>query len=131
MKEILLYCDGYTSNRLMEALTPVVGEHAKLELRPRTPRVRSPTVDPTVLAGIIQAGATMLAAVLIALIDWRRHSDQSRRDREHDARLSDRPIRIVGADGVSIEVPLDVDERTLRNVVEQVRQTEVPRIYLR
>jgi len=128
MKEVLIHAEGYTSDTLMRTLAPYLAESATLELRPRPP-MRSPVVDPNVLAGIIQAGATVVTALIAGLIGWRRSQGQTPEPNDR-SKTADPPIRIYGADGVIIEIPLDVDKETLAALVERVRQTERPRIQL-
>jgi hypothetical protein len=127
MEEVLIHCDGYTSDTLMKALAPYVKGGATLELRPRTVPIRSP--DPNVLAGIIQAGATVATALIAGLIEWRRANARASSP-DARARQGDRPIRIYGSDGITVEIPLDVDGETLALLVERVRQTEKPHIQL-
>ncbi|MFL5386157.1 MAG: hypothetical protein ACJ8GN_26880 [Longimicrobiaceae bacterium] len=129
MEEALIQCEGYTSDALMKALAPYVEGSAVLELRPRRARVRSPQVDPNVLAGIIQAGATVATALIAGLIGWRRSAGRTPATGDR-TNPSNRPIRIYGAGGVIIEIPLDTDEETLAVLVERVRQIDRPRIHL-
>jgi hypothetical protein len=129
MKEVLIQCEGYTSGALMRALAPYVEGSATLELRPREARMRSPEIDPNVVAAIIQAGATVVTALIAGLIGWRRSAERTPKAGER-TNTADRPIRIYGADGTTIEIPLDTDEKTLAMLVERVRQIEKPRIHL-
>jgi hypothetical protein len=126
MTEAVFSCEGYTSEALEEALKPYVQGAVELEVRPRTVRVRSPVVDPNVLAGVIQAGATVLTTLISGLIAWRRDRDRA----AGQAAASAHPIRIYGADGTVVEIPVDTDARTLSSLIEQVRQTPRPRIEL-
>ncbi|HET6233076.1 MAG TPA: hypothetical protein VFE05_23565 [Longimicrobiaceae bacterium] len=129
MTEVLIQCEGYTSDELMRALVPYVDGTALLEVRPRKVTMRSPALDPNVLAGIIQAGAGVLTALITGLVGWRRAREQASGP-DGGTGAPARPIRIFGADGTVIEIPLNADEKTLALLVEQVRRIERPRIEL-
>ncbi|HEX8213299.1 MAG TPA: hypothetical protein VF584_24195 [Longimicrobium sp.] len=123
MKEVLIYCEGSSSREMMMALGPFLAGSATLELRPRSMRVRSPVIDPNVLAGIIQASAEVLAVFIAGLIAY------CSRPRDEAPRPG-RSIRISGEDGVTIDVPLDADPERVAAAVELVRRSERPRILL-
>lgn len=123
MKEVLIHGDGISSRELMMALRSFVEGSATLELRPRSVRVRSPAIDPNVLAGIIQAGAEVVTAFIAGLIAY------SSRPRG-EASKPGRSMRISGEDGVTIEVPVDADPERVAAAVELVRRSERPRILL-
>ena len=123
MTEVLIHCDGYTSEELMAELAPFVDESVRLELRPRTPRVRSGGIDPNVLAAIIEASGTITAALIVMAVEWRKHRDSQ-------LPKPGGPIIIRDRDGTTIEVPADADPGTLTALVEKAQRIERPRIYL-
>lgn len=125
--EVLIQCEGYPSDALMGALAPFVEGNAALELRPRSQPMRSAAVDPTVLVAIVQAGTAAVTTLILKLIEWRRSPDRALKSED---RAPGRVIRIHGADGVTIEIPLGADERTLASLVEEARRIENPRIDL-
>jgi hypothetical protein len=122
MKEVLIHSDSCTPHELMTALAPLVEGSAALELRSRFPRTRSADIDPNVLVGIIQAGATVLTTFIAGLIGYY--------SRPHDgASTPAHPIRIIG-DGIIVELPTDAGPDRLAAAAELVRRSEHPRIYL-
>jgi len=128
MTEAVFRCEGFTSEELMQALRPFVDDAVTLELRPETVRYRAPVVDPNVLAGVIQAGATVLTTLISDLIGWRRSVAEAKGTK--GAGSSALPIRIYGADGTLVEIPVDTDPRTLSMLVDEVRRAPRVRIEL-
>ena len=121
MKEVLIHSDDCTSQELMTALAPFVEGSATLELRPRFTRMRSAGIDPSVLAGIIEAGATVLTTYIAGVIGYY--------SRPRDGARPDRPVRIIG-DEFTIELPLDAGPDRLAAAADLIRRSEHPRIHL-
>lgn len=121
--EVLISCDWYEPDELVESLRECISETAEsdidLEIRKGKHLFRGPVTEPTVLVALVAGGSAAISALINSIF-----------------RLLEKKIgtpgRIVirGSDGTTIEVPSDIGEKQLRNLADFAGTLGAPKIEL-
>jgi hypothetical protein len=91
----------------------------ELELRPRSPRLRSSVGDPSVLVAVLAGGAAAISALVSGLL----RVVEKRQDKTGK-------VVVRGASGAAVEVPVGTSLEEISKLIEVAKKLDQPGIVL-